>query len=211
MQMDELKRKFLEDALLANALRDCLPMANSKARRVFKQAPPDSEKDKRKEYTRKGREFKDALKSELRRLAKNYISRDVDDVTHVRTIRGLAHRLTQGHAEVLNGDKLYFGIAHKALNVYLKYLWCADPNVRPPHCPFDNGIIVLLKPGTGIEHRWSFCNKAPDYCKWVSLAREAATKKGYDPNDIDALSKWETEEWDAIQTRQLQPRKKRTQ
>jgi hypothetical protein len=36
------------------------------------------------------------------------------------------------------------GTAQKALNLYLKYLWCLGEIKTPPHCPFDRGIIQML-------------------------------------------------------------------
>ena len=59
---------------------------------------------------------------------------------------GMGDRLGKDHGDVLNGGKLFFGVAQKALNIYLKYLWCSNFDVRPPHCPFDYDIISRLNP-----------------------------------------------------------------
>jgi hypothetical protein len=198
MTTDELKRKFLEDTLLPHALRDALQPDPrwSSPRPVFK--PKPTEDVEKTEYEQNCKAFKDALRNELRELAGAYNSRVLDE-THIQTIRQLSSRLTEGFKDkkILNGDTFLFGVAQKALNVYLKYLWCANLGTLPPHCPFDNGIIASLKPGPGIQNKWTFSSSEEDYKEWVRLAKEAATKKGYDPKDYDFLSKWEVREWDA--------------
>ena len=52
------------------------------------------------------------------------------------------------------GGRFRIGVAQKALNLYLKHLWCLDWIYEPPHCPFDNGIIRLLRP-TPRETLWT--------------------------------------------------------
>jgi hypothetical protein len=171
----------------------------SKSRPVFKEY--STEKNEREQQERKRKAFATSLKSELRKLAKDYDSCDVEDEIHIQTIRALADRLKETYADILHEDKLVFGVAQKALNVYLKYLWCANSNTRPLHCPFDNDIISALRPKSGCEHRWTYADKEDDYREWVRLARAATSAKGY-----SSLSEWEVDEWAAIQARKEQRR-----
>lgn len=154
--VSEQKRAFLEYPLLVNALKASLGSQFDKARPVFKKAKDAEEEN---EFTQKRTKFREMLTSELRELAKGYSSRDVGSERHVQTIRDLSKRMTESHSDILNGDTFLFGVAQKALNIHLKYLWCANLDVRPPHCPFDNDIISVLKPTSAFEHRWTYYRK----------------------------------------------------
>jgi hypothetical protein len=174
--ISEKKHLFHEDVLLSNAVKDSLGSARS-GRPIYKKGLQHDA-------------FRDALKSELRNLAKHYSGIDVDDETHIERIRGLASDLTKVHAPILYGDEFRFGVAAKGLNVYLKHLWCGKPNldIRPTHCPFDNNIIELLNP-KGFERRWTY-GEEKDYREWVRLANQAAAVEGY-----SNLSEWELDQW----------------
>lgn len=185
----------MEDTFLPHALRDCMPDSRwQTTRAVFKDEPTESEK--RASFKQKREQFGPALQEELRKLARSY-EKPVEGEQHIQTIRGLAERLSKDFAEVLNDDILVFGIAQKALNVYLKYLWCADSSkVNPPHCPFDYDIISTLKLKPRTEHRWTFCDSEDDYREWVRAAWDTTKKKGY-----SSLAEWEVVEWAAIQAK----------
>jgi hypothetical protein len=45
------------------------------------------------------------------------------------------------------------GLAQKALNLYLKYLWCLGEIHEPPHCPLDS-IVLGQVPGCK-DVRWT--------------------------------------------------------
>jgi len=103
---------------------------------------------------------------------------------------------SKDYAEVLNDEEFLFGVAQKAVNIYLKYLWCANLDFRPPHCPFDYGIIEAVNLNSGSEHRWTFAH-VEDYREWVRLAEVAAEAKGF--KGLRALSEWELWKWAEIQ------------
>ena len=185
---------FLEDSLLVNTLKTISDNRFGSSRPVYKVVPTEKEQ----EFAQKCADFRSTLKSELRNLAKGYSSRDLEDEPHIQNIRDLASRLKQSYAEVLNEDELRFGIAQKAVNMYLKYLWCANLDIRPPHCPFDYGIIAALKLNANFEHKWTFAHE-DDYREWVRLAKVAAEARGF--KGFRALSEWELWQWAEIQSR----------
>jgi hypothetical protein len=186
--MNEEQRKFLEDVFLSNAVRDSLVIR--KGRPVFEQAATTPLESAERE------ELKEALKSELRNLAKSYSS-EVDEGAHMENIKGLAERLSKAYAKLLNGKCFVFGRAQKVLNVYLKYLWCADRIGRPPHCPFDNNVISALNKSLpkDCERKWTHADKEDTYREWVSAAEVIANKKG------QSLSEWELEVWATAQAK----------
>jgi len=184
-----VKRKFIEDALLEDAVNDALSQDwhTTTVRAVLKNGTKE-ERDK----------FRAALKEELRSLATKYegIADDMGDDVHIKNIREMAQRLEKQHSGVLNEGRLYFGVAAKALNVYLKYLHCARFDVRPPHCPFDNGIINKLNPKTGIVRAWTRSDSEGDYREWVRLAKDAAERGGF-----ESMTDWEAVTWDEQQNK----------
>jgi hypothetical protein len=179
-QISEKKTGFHDNVLLSSAVKDSLGSARG-GRPIYKEGAKGVKKDA----------FGEALRSELRELAKQYSGRDVDDETHIQNIGGLASRLKHAHEEILKDGVLKFGVAAKALNVYLKHLWCGKPDldIRPTHCPFDNNIIERLGLPEGYENRWTYAEEK-DYREWVRRARTAAEGDGH-----STLSDWELDKW----------------
>jgi hypothetical protein len=172
--------EFLESVFLSNTLRDAFATrARIGGRRIYRDKKPTD-----KARTAVG----NALKSKLRSLAWQYYSRKVDDVTHIRNIAALARFVSTTSGVFLNGGTLFFGVAQKALNLYLKYLWCWDPNFIPPHCPFDDKIIKALGAlPVGVDTKWTTSNSVPSYRAWVAAARAIAGNQ--------SLADWELEVW----------------
>lgn len=182
------QRQFLEEVLLSNALRDSLVIR--KGRRVFVQhvRPQD-----RKEFMVLKENFRNALQSKLRSLARRYYSCEVDGISHIEHIKELVE-VSRRYAACLNDQHLVFGRAQKALNVYLKYLWCAFSSVSPPHCPFDNIVIGRLKLPAGCEHRWTHADAEESYREWVKAATSAKKPS-------QSLAEWELEVWSRAQAK----------
>ena len=126
-----------------------------------------------------------ALRNGLRRLAPRY-SATVDEREHVQNVKALASDVASHCAPFLDGGRLRFGRAQKALNLYLKYLWCAGRIPAPPHCPFDSIVIETLWAGLPHEYRtkpWTAVEDDAPYLAWVSAARKMA--------GADTLAEWE--------------------
>src|SRR6266481_4559253 len=94
------------------------------------------------------------LRAKLLELAAKY-STDVAVTTeeHLKNTQELAAHAKQHCEKFLQGGKLRLGVAAKALNLYLKYLWCVRRlKVPPPHCPFDHTVIYDL---LGFHDKWT--------------------------------------------------------
>ncbi len=128
------------------------------------------------------REFRRALRKQLSELAQQY-NHPIDQATHIRNIETLAADLNRNFGEILDGDGHGFliGRAQKALNLFLKYLWCLGEIACPPHCPFDSNVINHLPGWRG--HRWTAVCNIDEYNALVVAARTAAN--GLSP------AKWE--------------------
>jgi hypothetical protein len=96
-------------------------------------------------------------------------------------LKALSERLSQDHADALRAGRFRFGTAQKALNLYLKYLWCIGRVPTPPHCPFDYQVISTL-PGWQAIKRTALTSRAK-YLHLVAAARKRA--------DGVPLAEWE--------------------
>ena len=130
------------------------------------------------------KKFRDALKQRLTKLSKKY-RRRVTDSEHVANIEDLATKLSTECSQVLYEGRFRIGSAQKALNSYLKYLWCTDKIPTPPHCPFD-GIVISKLPSCK-RIKWTLLDDISEYKQIVSAARKEAGEK--------TLAQWELEEF----------------
>src|SRR5581483_6910705 len=95
-----LKRKFIEDTLLKEAVRDATAHGfRQKSRPVF---------DTYASGKAKRDAFRADLKEELRSLTTQYQGNDVVPEMHIQNISRMSERLEKNHAETLKDGKLYF-------------------------------------------------------------------------------------------------------
>jgi hypothetical protein len=131
----------------------------------------------RKNKTEKDRvDFCRDLHTLLMVLAEQYREK-VTEAEHLKNIKRLADELTQKHAEVLYDRRFRIGSAQKALNLYLKYLWCMGRVVLPPHCPIDGIVLDKLANATDYKKTaWTKLDSIAAYEEIISKAKEVAGK-----------------------------------
>jgi len=113
----------------------------------------------------------------------------VPEDQHERNIEELAATLSTGHEKVLAKGRFRIGCAQKALNLYLKYIWCFGEIGTPPQCPFDSRIIGQLP---GFEDvRWPELDKLSEYHLLVEAARKKAGAQ-------TSLADWELHTFDSL-------------
>jgi hypothetical protein len=164
--MDAQQENFLRDDLFNCTVRGAFQRAH-----VYKAGAEENGKEN----------FRRALRSSLEQLEAQY-REPVNDEDHIRNIETLSRELSADHAEVLVDGRFRIGIAQKALNLYLKYLWCIGKVSTPPHCPFDAHIIGELP---DVSDNWTRMDSLERYRKWVSAAKEKAGPT--------SLARWELE------------------
>jgi hypothetical protein len=135
---------------------------------------------RREATTDERNQFRLALRRALENVAEQYRA-PVSDDRHVANIDHLAKTLSKQQARALNGSRFRIGSAQKALNLYLKMLWCLDRIPTPPHCPFDR-IVLSHVPGCE-DINWTQLDSLHDYKQIVRCARSAA-------NGV-SLAEWE--------------------
>lgn len=123
------------------------------------------------------------LNSEIRSLASDY-SEPITEAKHSQNILSLADSITKQFAPILISGRFKIGTAQKALNLYLKFLWCLSPTrPDPPHCPLDR--IILRK--AGVHGAWTSLDCIDTYKIWIEEVRKEASPK--------SIANWELEQW----------------
>lgn len=106
----------------------------------------------------------------------------VTEEEHEQNIVNLAKDITTAHGAILSDGIFRIGSAQKALNLFLKYLWCIGAIAEPPHCPFDFQIIQKL-PAEFQKIRWTQIDDIETYKELVAAAKTCA--------DSLSLAEWE--------------------
>ena len=157
---DDPRWKFLHGVYISNSIRDSI---TTRTGRPVYAARPTVEQSTTLWVS---------LESLLLNIANAYAI-GVSEEQHIKNIGELRSQLSSKCGSFLNENRITFGVAQKALNSYLKYLWCDCLIPFPPHCPFDSIIINKLKLPPDCEWRWTRGDEVA-YRVWVEAAKEVA-------------------------------------
>ena len=163
--------KFMHEISLAN----CVSAAVQRGASIYRGSATGDQKA----------QFRSSLKRKLKALGTSYRTRTVSEAKHLRSICNLARQLSKRYARVLAPEGLVIGRAQKALNLYLKYLWCLGKLPEPPHCPFDRKVIDHL--GLRSPVAWTKIRTKAEYVGLVACARRVAKR--------ESLAQWELRIW----------------
>ena len=125
-------------------------------------------------------QFREDVKGGLLALLPRYVN-GVAEADHVSTIERFCEDLSRAHGAILRGARLRVGVAQKAVNLFLKYAWCAGWIAEPPHCPFDRILIDLLPPSQRLA--WTRLDSVHEYLLLVANAKRVAGS--------ESLARWE--------------------
>jgi len=151
--MDANQEKFLRDEIFGLTL-----MATVQRAGVYRSDASEADR----------RAFRTALRLRLEGIARHY-EEEMEEEMHIRNIVELSNSLTSDHKKVLNDGRFRIGAAQKAVNLYLKYLWCLGKIPPPPHCPFDFQIIAKLPNYQG--PKWTKLDREEHYRDLVAAAK----------------------------------------
>src|SRR6266508_3098683 len=133
---------FLRDELFSMTL-----MATVQRGRVYRSGTTENAR----------KAFQQELRRQLETITAPYRTKQSEEA-HVNNIVALAASLSASHGDILYEGRFRIASAQKALNLFLKYLWCLGDVAEPPHCPFDFQIIKMLP--------------ADKRCNWTRLDKE---------------------------------------
>jgi|GEM_PF-320733 len=138
--------------------------------------------------------FRNALRLKIDEISESYRTA-TSEQDHILNVIKLSDELSAQFPNCLVQGRFRIGIAQKALNLYLKYLWCLGLIPVPPHCPFDSVVIKHL-PGCR-DLNWTSIDSVEEYKRLVNAATQAANGK--------AIAEWEIKIWtDSIQVNRLE-------
>jgi hypothetical protein len=130
--------------------------------------------------------FKCAFTEQLFGQTERYAA-SVQDDEHCSVITQIANDLSSEFRTILIDGQLRIGTVQKALNLYLKTLWCMDPGrAAPPHCPIDRRVLEEA----GIHENWTQLKLMSTYCEWIEKLRICALR-----SEFDSLAEWELCFW----------------
>lgn len=154
--MQALKAQFLESQALASAVSASLQRSRTYSSGVHENAR---------------RHLHEEMQRVLSDIAGRYCTA-VSERDHLDNLSEFATRVTEACRPLLANGRLRLGVAQKALNLYLKYLWCFGQIAEPPHCPFDARIIAKLPREAQLP--WTHLDDIRQYQALVAAARHAA-------------------------------------
>jgi hypothetical protein len=130
--------------------------------------------------------FREALRKALERLTKQY-KKKVSSDQHCRNIEKLSDDLSASHKRALKGGRFRIGSAQKALNLYLKFMWCLGRIEQPPHCPFDARVLSKIPHCRDVK--WTRLDCINEYRRVVAEAGHKAKTENL------SLAEWEMKEY----------------
>lgn len=173
----DIKKEFLEGEYISSSINAALQHS-----RVYKQNITEKEKI----------EFKNTIKKCILDCKKEYTDRTVSEEEHIRNIQ-LIVEASKKHANILKNGVIYFGIAQKMLNLYLKYLWCEGRLISMPvHCPLDSLILCKARYYKTPYTRMGII----EYCDAIKHIKNTVIKD-------KSLAEWELITWNEIKNMKL--------
>lgn len=166
--------KEKKDFLLATALSSSRGAAFQRSN-VYSMDSPQAYKDN----------FIVEFNKKLTSLESTY-SVAISEEVHIRNIELFRSELSAQFPRVLNNESMRFGIAQKAVNLYLKFLWVLGYIPEPPHCPIDR--IILQNVGIK-DKNWTHLDKKEDYMEMIEKIRFVAKETGL------TIAEWELKFW----------------
>lgn len=168
-----VKKEFIRQTALSNSLISSFQRGNvyvSKEMKDTTRAP-----------------LRDALVQRLRQMEDAYATA-VSETQHCENIVSLANDLSSEQLQpILKNGRFRIGVAQKALNLYLKFLWCQSWIPEPPHCPVDDIVLTEIKNNTN----WTDFDDIDTYTQIISAIRKHIETTGKQ----QSLSEWELDLW----------------
>lgn len=173
-EISSSKTKFIDDQIYSLTL-----MATTQRSRIYCNGSS--------EEARQG--FRKGLQRYLEARAKDYLE-PVTSEQHLRNIESLSVCLTDRHGACLRDGRFRIGLAQKALNLYLKYLWCLGRiDAKPPHCPIDRIVLEQAKYPRSKAINWTDMKSMDEYLEIIQHVSEEANRCG------QTLATWELDIW----------------
>ncbi|MDO6427562.1 hypothetical protein Q4489_11080 [Thalassotalea sp. 1_MG-2023] len=164
-----------KDEMIKNSLWQVTIYAAFQRAKIYSDSATDEDK----------KALKQSLKNEVAKIIINYSS-PVSEAAHFSNISLIAKNINTEWSFALSNRAISIGVIQKALNLYLKLMWCLNEIPEPPHCPLDKVIIDKL----AFKHRksWTKITNIETYEELINQLKELSGDK--------SLAAWELEEYE---------------
>jgi hypothetical protein len=180
------KRRFILEQCLINSIGAAITFRSERFYKTQKQL-----KLKKSDYDLEKTKFRKDFAEAIIKASKKIISSKPNQRNIlIKAINEIVTTL-ETHKRILAKNQPSFGIAQKALNLFLKYLWCLEiPNISkcPPHCPIDSQVLDEIKKGREKKPKWFHFNQK---------AYETAIDKIQHEIKPQLLAEWELSKWES--------------
>lgn len=127
-----------------------------------------------------------AFRNKLQQIGSLY-SQPVTEESHIDNIVDMADSLSSRFGYLLKNNRFRIGTSQKAINLFVKFLWCLNDNCpTPPHCPIDRKILDEVS----IDGSWTKLDSIIAYQDWIQKIREHVRLKNY-----ESIAEWELDVW----------------
>ena len=203
-KLQEEKRKFLRlegfdpnrECLRTFASREAYNAAAKRGRVYIAKKPEETHYA----YEKRKGAFRKCAKQLVRDFVEQRYNTSVSGDAHRKNLEKLAAQISaicpnilRDKSENKNRNKnengrFRIGTTQKFVNLYLKYLWAGNKILEPPHCPFDQ-IILVNKLRT--QAKWTRMDNIKEYKQWVDKAACLVAKNG----QYSSIAEWELVEY----------------
>ncbi len=114
----------------------------------------------------------------------------ITEERHLETITAISDDLSHHFVCSLVDGRLRIGTVQKALNLYIKFMWCLEQNWNtPPHCPIDRIVLQSVN----INEAWTKLDSIKLYSEWISVIRKEA-----EATKATSIAEWELNLWGVV-------------
>lgn len=196
MGLEKQKLNFLLTVFFSNSVFAAFSQRgkierDGKKRGVYKLIPQSASNQERKDYEVRKSEFKKYLQKflEILKDKKRLSAEDLEKCMSKLKEEVDRDKKDGGFSDILNEDnakQITFGTVQKLVNLYLKYLWCANQiDFIPPHCPVDRQVLKAVE-WTGKP--WPKMGKT-DYQRAIEQITQKIVGRS------ESIAGWELENW----------------
>ena len=152
---------------------------------------------KKKYHLKKDEMRKDFAKAIIKAASKLISTQSDQENALIKAVETVVEKL-KNHKNIFTAGQPSFGIAQKALNLFLKYLWCLNISKHPLHCPIDSQILAKInwkkKGESGSTKTWPWFNK-DDYKLAIELIRKEYKNTKSQSYCKMGIVKFQTQPW----------------
>ena len=196
MNLKEQKKDFLLSVFFSNSVVAAFAQRGrgKKKRGVYRIGVSDEERTEMHEFLSDS--LKDWWLDSLRMRGRKELSGE-ELTCYLSNLKNQADERFKAILNTENQSRITFGTVQKLVNLYLKYLWCANLiGFEPPHCPVDSIVLKELKREM---KKGDISTKSIDEIIWTTMNQKQyneVIKSIKATTNLNSTAQWELEVWE---------------